>query len=325
MAPDAPDLLDRIRDRCAAVAADARWVALVESRVEAYAAELADHGPGGADPTDPAHRGLEVDDETRCLFVLALDAINFGSGWFPVLAKRPGHSGYHTVAAGLADHVRRHGLGVGALRSIDRPAMAGLTGQDPEGPVRELLDLFVLSWHDLARLLDETADGSALGFVDEVSGSAARLVAALDAGHPLYRDAPDYRGEPVPLYKRAQITAADLSLAFAGAGPGAFHDLDRLTMFPDNLVPHVLRLDGVLTFDDALVTRIDAGELLAAGEPAEVEIRAVAVHAVERLVAALRAQDRPRTAMTVDGILWHRGAGTRYKARRRHRCRTTAY
>ena len=37
------------------------------------------------------------------------------------------------------------------------------------------------------------------------------------------------------------------------------HDLHRLTLFADNLVPHVLRLDGVLELDDALVARIDAG------------------------------------------------------------------
>jgi hypothetical protein len=265
------------------------------------------------------------DDETRVLFVLALDAVNFGSGWFPRLAKRPGRSGYHTVAEGLADHVRDHGLTTTALRSVDRSTMARITGQDPDGPVQDLLDLYVRSWQLLGRLLDETRDGSALGFVEAAGGSAADLVAALDAGHPLYRDAPLYRGEPVPLYKRAQITAADLHHTFGGRGPGAFSDLHRLTLFADNLVPHVLRLDGVLTFSEELTARIDAGALLVPGEPAEVEIRAVAVHAVERLVALLADLPEPPPAMTIDAMLWHRGGSARYKAQRRHRCRTTAY
>ena len=34
----------------------------------------------------------------------------------------------------------------------------------------------------------------------------------------------------------------------------------RLTLFADNLVPHVLRIDGVLVFDPDLVQRIDAGD-----------------------------------------------------------------
>ncbi len=53
-------------------------------------------------------------------------------------------------------------------------------------------------------------------------------------------------------------------------------------MFADNLVPHVLRLDGVLWFDPELVARIEHEELIEHGSPEEVEIRACAVHAVER-------------------------------------------
>ena len=121
----------------------------------------------------------------------------------------------------------------------------------------------------------------------------------------------------MPFYKRAQIAAADLHLA--GIAPA--EDLDRLTLFADNLVPHVLRLDGVLEFDERLVGRIDAGFLLEHDSPEEVEIRACALTAVELLVEA-----RPDlNAAVVDNILWNRGGLPRYKARPRHRARTTAY
>ena len=49
------------------------------------------------------------------MYMLALDTINFGSGWFPTLRKRvdPANgrtvSGYFTVAWNLADHFRAHG------------------------------------------------------------------------------------------------------------------------------------------------------------------------------------------------------------------------
>ena len=49
-------------------------------------------------------------------------------------------------------------------------------------------------------------------------------------------------------YKRAQIVPNDLTLA----GVAEFDDLDRLTIFADNLVPHVLRVDGVLRYDAEL-------------------------------------------------------------------------
>jgi hypothetical protein len=123
------------------------------------------------------------------------------------------------------------------------------------------------------------------------------------------------------LFKRAQIAAADLALA----GIGAFRDLDRLTCMADNLVPHVLRLEGVLAVAPEVVGRIERGELFRPGEAAEVELRAVTVHAVEQLVGALADRGHPVTAAALDQVLWWRGRLPRYKAVPRHRCRTTAY
>jgi hypothetical protein len=98
-------------------------------------------------------------------------------------------------------------------------------------------------------------------------------------------------------------------------------DVAALTLFADNLVPHVLRIDGVLAFDPDLVATIDRGELIAHDSAEEIEIRACAVHAVELLVAA----HPGTTATAVDNTLWHRGGAPRYKAHPRHRARTTAY
>ena len=136
-------------------------------------------------------------------------------------------------------------------------------------------------------------------------------------GWDCFADASVYDSASVPFLKRAQIAAADL----ARAGVVAFADLDRLTMFADNLVPHVLRLDGILRFDADLVARIERGELIEHGSPEEVEIRACAVHAVELIVRAAPGL----TAAGVDQLLWNRGGQPFYKASPRHRSRCTAY
>ena len=103
---------------------------------------------------------------------------------------------------------------------------------------------------------------------------------------PLAHDVAVYRldGEPieVPFHKRAQITVSHLDHSVTGAW--AFDDVGELTAF-DNLVPHVLRMAGVLAYDDRLAHRIDGGELLVPGSPEEVEIRACGLHAVELLAA----------------------------------------
>ena len=76
----------------------------------------------------------------------------------------------------------------------------------------------------------------------------------------------------------------------------------RLTVFADNLLPHVLRLDGVLIYEPALARLVDQGRLLRTGSRMEREIRACTVHACEQL--AMRLEVPPRT---LDNWLWNRG------------------
>ena len=153
---------------------------------------------------------------------------------------------------------------------------------------------------------------------DAADGSAVALAQRLGSWTS-FADRSRYGELEVPFLKRAQIAAADLDRA----GVARFGDLPRLTMFADNLVPHVLRLDGILAFDSDLVARIDREELIVHGSPEEVEIRACAVHAVELLVAA--APGDGLTAAALDQLLWHRGREPYYKASPRHRSRCTAY
>jgi len=219
-------------------------------------------------------------------------------------------SGFRTVEAG----VRVNGpWSAEELARMTRERIAAALGQDP---AHELMGLFAEHLNELGERVRTDHGGSFLALARSGSGSAVRLAERL-ASWPGWYDASPYDGARVPFFKRAQIAAADLALA--GLAPA--DDLGALTIFADNLVPHVLRLDGVLAFDAALVARIDAEELIPHDSPEEVEIRACALHAVERLVAA----GTGLTATTVDNVLWHRGAQPRYKAQPRHRARTTAY
>jgi hypothetical protein len=293
-------LPDDVRSACARVAARARHVRVIESAIEPYARTLSAVSPPAPD--------LDGTLEERAAFSLTLNAINFGSGWFPTLRKIAGKSGFRTVEAGL----RAHGpWPAEALAVMTADEIAATIGQDPE---HELMTLFARHLRELGeRVLEH---GSYLALARGGDGSAVRLAEYLGSW-PTFRDVSPYDGFEVPLYKRAQIAAADLALA--GIAPA--DDLDALTIFADNLVPHVLRIDGVLEFEPELVARIDAEQLIEHDSPEEVEIRACALHAVELLVAAHGAT----TATAVDNLLWHRGGAPRYKAHPRHRARTTDY
>lgn len=295
---------------------------VVGERIPAYAAELPlELVPGQLDPEVHFHG----DEDSTAAFVVTLDAVNFGSGYFPHLRRRDGRSGYFHVARALTERFLSGGpLSAAELAGISPSACADIFDQPLEGPAGELMTLFAAAWNALGVALQERWGGSVRTLVESAAGSAERL-AGLLAEVPFYDDVHAYRGFEVPIYKRAQITASDLWLGLGGHGLGRFDDLERLTIFADNLVPHVLRLDGVLEFDPDLVARIEGGELLVSGSEEEVEMRVCAIHAVEILAAELGRLGRPRRAMDLDNLLWNRGQGPTYKARPRPRCRSIYY
>jgi hypothetical protein len=245
-----------------------------------------------------------------------MDAINFGSGWFPTLRKRDGLSGYNTIATALRERFDRHGAWTAAqLTQLDATVLGRVLGQ---APGHELMALYAASLRDLGEHLTAADEGSFTVVAEAAGGSAVALARSLGSW-PSFADSSRYAELEIPFLKRAQIAAADLHRA----GVTRFGDLDALTMFADNLVPHVLRLDGVLAFDPDLVARIDREELIPHGSPEEVEIRACALHAVELLVAAV--PRRTVSAAELDQSLWRRGQQPHYKASPRHRSRCTAY
>jgi hypothetical protein len=320
-----PTTTDAIRHACALVAARARFVRINEGAIDAYARSLPlDRAAAPAVDWSAHYRG--TDDADVAAFFLTLDTINFGSGYFPRLAKRPGMSGYYTVATSLKDAFDRHGpIPAARLAALDADDCRHIFGQSPDNPdAMELMARFATALNDLGRLLLTRYAGQAAHLIESAHHSAEALIPLL-AAMPFFRDVSAYDGLAVPLYKRAQIVAADLALALNHRGLGRFDDLARLTIFADNLVPHVLRVDGVLAYDAALLARIDREELLVQGSPEEFEISATAVHAVELMRGSLLRAGRDVTLMTLDNLLWHRGGQPHYKARPRHRARCVYY
>jgi len=290
-------LCEDVRDHCARVASRAQWV-----RIDAEALDALEPAAAPPPALDAERHFLEGEPCEVATYLLTLDAINFGSGWFPTLRKRPGCSGYFTVAAALAERFRSEGPWSNAhLRAMRADELAAVLGQRAD---HELMALYAQALRSLGAFLGAR---SALDLVAEAGRSAEGLARTLAGGMALFAD----HG----FYKRAQITPADLALA----GVAVFDDLDELTIFADNLVPHVLRCDGVLVLDERLAAHIDAGRPLRLG-PQEHEIRACAVHACELLAARVGVPPR-----ILDHWLWNRGQAAEYKARPRHRCRCVFY
>jgi hypothetical protein len=288
-------LTEEVRASAAKIAAGAVWV-----RIDEDALGTVRRAP--PPKLDPVAHYLEGSEEEVATFLLCCDTINFGSGWWPTIRKRPGMSGYFTMATGLAERFRAHGAWTAAeLRTMRTEEIADVLGQARD---HELMSLYAQALRSLGRWLGGRTTLQAVAAAD---GSAERLAEDLATGMAMYDD----RG----FYKRAQIVPSDLALA----GVARFRDLDRLTIMADNLVPHVLRCDGVLVYDERLAAHIDAERPLRMG-PQEREIRGCAIHACELIARRLGV-----SAQTLDHWLWQRGQAPEYKARPRHRCRTVFY
>src|SRR3954471_7279823 len=134
-------LTDRVRENAAAIADGARHVMIDLER-------LGQIESGPPPELDPEKHYLEGSREDVAAYLLTLDAINFGSGWFPTLRKRAGCSGYYTISWALADRFRAHGPWSNEeLRTLAADEIADVLGQDR---VHQLVQLYPIAPQHLA-------------------------------------------------------------------------------------------------------------------------------------------------------------------------------
>lgn len=318
-------MFDKVRNSCRTVSEKSEKIKIDFTKINEYALSLPINDAISPELDSKTHfLGKEED---TVAFFLILDSINFGSGYFPKLNKRPDMSGYFTVASSLTDLFRNEGpLSAERLSQLTTQDCTSIFNQDSENEdIQELMQLFTTALNELGNYLINEFKGSFMQLIKMAEASAEKLLKIL-IEMPFFNDVEPYGDRTVHFYKRAQLTAADLSIALKGQGAGCFNDLDRLTIFADNLVPHVLRIDEILIYDEALASRIDAGELIPSKSKEEVEIRACAVHAVELIKKELKESGYDVTSLGLDYLLWNRGQQRFYKKiKPRHRTRTVFY
>jgi hypothetical protein len=282
-----------VRTACATVVERARDVRL--GPLDRLLAEIA----GRPVPPWDGRRHYSGPAERTLRYMLVVDTINF-SFWGGTAG------GYWQLAERVRDVFA-------AGDALSEPAaLAGMTA----GRLRDLLGDFPMLEERAAALRQLGAHG----FDDLLRETAVETARALSERLPSYADVTAYDGLRVPLLKRAQILPADLH----GAGLASFPDLASLTCFADYKLPQVLRHFGAFEYSAGLARRVDGWEALEAGEPAEVEIRAATVVAVERLRDELAEGGRELMAIEVDWILWDLSQGL-FPVRPYHRTRTIFY
>jgi len=306
------NIFEEIRHKTRLVAEAAQFITIEYDQLAAYAKSLPIENIANP-PLDEACHYLGHKEATL-LYFLTLEAINFGSGYFPHLKNSVEGSGYFTVAKAWKTYFEKNA----PITAVD---LTQLTTQDcltifgqskANEAIVELMGFFATALNQVGFFLIKKFEGKVRLMFESVHHSAEGLVNLL-IQIPCFQDFATYGDLRVPILKRPQIAVADISLAFGNRGLGYFKDLNQLTIFADNMVPHVLRCDGILRYEASLANIIDNQELVEAGSEMEIEIRACAIHTVELLREKFKAMGYDFTPVDLDYLLWNRGQADFYE------------
>lgn len=316
-------ITDEIKAGAAWVAEQAENVSIRHDRIAKYVQELLGKYPLVTQMDAEMHLVSDRREETVAYF-LALDSINFGSGYFACAREAGVALEYDVIACGLKTAFLRGEMNAPEKWAAAMPEQCHRIFAIPQGAHPRLDALMVLFARNLkgtgTRLVSDFS-GDPMRLLQSAQGSAVALVETVTVW-PSFQDIAMYKGREVMFCKRAQILAADIHLALGG---DVFADIDQLTIFADNMVPHVLYCDGILEYVTELTRAINAGTELDPGSAAETEIRAAAIHAVELMKAEAVRQGYNVTSVNLDHILWARGYAPELQEKPVHRTLTAAY
>lgn len=267
------------------------------------------------------------DTEKSVMYVFMLDTLNFcfwGDPKWQVKHVKGDVDGYWALAAALkhAAKTDENFLTADFLATITPDNLARVLKGNVEIP------LFVERWRntqELGRVLRDHFGGSAARLVESANGDAAGLARLLADNISSFQDTTVYNHKAVNLFKRAQILVGDLYGSFNGEKWGKFKNLQDLTSFADYKLPQLLRAWGILEYAPELARLVDNKKPLLKDSPAEVEIRASMVWAVEFLRQALVEFGRNVNSVQTDWFLWESSQGMVKGMKPYHRVRTIYY
>ncbi len=260
-------------------------------------------------------------------YLFLLDALNFcfwGKPRWRVEYKGKRLNGYWALAASLKRAVEE------TPRALDAEFMARISPQELADIFRGTgaIPLLAERWRNARELgtgLRNLWEGQAARLVECAQRDAPRLAQMVAENFSSFNDIAVYENREVRFFKRAQIVVTDLWGAFGGKDWGAFENIDQLTAFADYKLPQILRTWGILRYAPSLARKVDAQIELATGSPAEIEIRAATLWAVEFLREELAARGCAMWSVQVDWILWNASQGKFEGMKPYHRVRTSYY
>lgn len=207
------------------------------------------------------------------------------------------------------------------LEQISEQDFAHITRGNTEIP---LLKERIQFLRQLGLILSEKYGGKAMNLVNSAGEDALKLLEELTANFPCYSDTAQYKGKEVLFHKRAQLFVSNTHNTLKRQGRGLVRE-DKLTGLADYKVPQTLRERNVFVYDEQLAQKVDGKQIIPAGCPEEVEIRASTIWAIELMVKNLKPRFPGLTAISLDRFLYLEAKKLSPESKPHHRAISTAH
>ncbi|KYQ89702.1 hypothetical protein DLAC_09670 [Tieghemostelium lacteum] len=287
-------------------------------------------------------------------FWFTLDLINFGSGFRKELHELSGRGAYETICYGL------FGMFLSQSGNLSAKFLGGLSlnevGSYFSIPAQVEFELQpgIYSYKDsplkplilkIQKVLKESSEAmEELGYKDfgefiwkitdpkstQQPPLASEFIEKILDKIPAFRDTATLGDHKIYIYKKVQLLAADLYRRFKDTIPDrfGFQDVDKITVFTDNVLPAVLRHFGILQVDPELETEINESKELQSGSQKEVELRVQAIQACLVIINVANQSSETsfiKNSMKLDYYLWTKGKDESIRKFERHICKDTVY
>ena len=165
----------------------------------------------------------------------------------------------------------------------------------------QLVDERAATISGVARALVDRWGGHAVAMNDSAGWDGPRLVKLLVESVPGYRDEAE-----TPLGKLSFNKLAHLCVAMMSSRSSRpIGRLETFPVYPDYMLPRVLRHHGVLRYQPDVSSAVDGRHLIPAGSHWELAIRWATVYAADQLRSDLNRVGNPVSTPALDYALWH--------------------
>jgi len=313
--------LSQIRPATQWVIQQAQTVSLNKERLQQFAEQIPAESFEHFSFAEDFH--YAGDDNKLLQFIILLDTLNFGSAYSSDWQEKVQASGYKTIATAIKNRLESEK--VITADDLEKMTYRDLAKIFNASEDFVLLPYFAACWNELGWFLKQYYHGDFTQLINTCHHSANQLVNTLVENLVAFKDIAHYKTRTVPFLKKAQCLTADLFLAFKGKKYGQFDDIAELTSFADNLVPHVLKTEGILSYSQDLAEKIQHRVKIPINSFEEVELRAFAIQAVEMIKERLHQRELKVLSIQIDWYLWNLGQLPQYKSLPRHLTHTLYY